>query len=117
MQVASRDLTLNVDIFSACRVLEEYMNKRVKYIVTCERWDDNFEEVRCKAELSRNTFHIFADVKGIHEHCFVFLFLWKHIYIQYLYTYNLRSLYSSFLSYAVLCTCTINSIGNTFAYK
>lgn len=114
--MASRDLVLNVDIFSVCRVLEDYMNKRVKYIITCERWDDNFEEVRYKAELSRNTFHIFVDVKGVHEHCFVFLFLWKQIYIQYSYTYNLHSHYSSFLSYAVLCTYTSNSIGKVTAH-
>ena len=30
---------------AGCRVLEDYMNDRVKYVITNSRWDDNFEEV------------------------------------------------------------------------
>lgn len=29
----------------ACRTIEEYMNEQVKYVVTQEDWDDNFDKV------------------------------------------------------------------------
>ncbi|PVD27783.1 hypothetical protein C0Q70_12956 [Pomacea canaliculata] len=43
-------------------VLEDYMNKRVKYIITCERWDDNFEEA-----LLENPELVFVKPKWIHS--------------------------------------------------
>jgi hypothetical protein len=28
------------------RTIEEYMNEQVKYVITQEEWDDNFDKVR-----------------------------------------------------------------------
>ena len=33
-------------MISVYRTIEEYMNEQVKYVITQEEWDDNFDKVR-----------------------------------------------------------------------
>ena len=42
--------SVNYVCLCACvyRTIKEYMNEEVKYVITQEEWDDNFDKVRIK---------------------------------------------------------------------